>query len=92
MSFSVHNADLHMTNANTVEDKRITPPSPVIVIRAMKGERCVCARVCVEACADTCTRDAFFFLLLFFARTSILCAFEGRNKESIWSEPVSVPV
>lgn len=50
MSFSVHNADLHMTNVNTVEDKSITPPSPVIVIRAMKGERCVCARVCGSVC------------------------------------------
>lgn len=84
MSFSVHNADLHMTNANTVEDKSITPPSPVIVIRPMKGERCVCVCLCVEACADICTRDIFF--LYFCVRTSSLCAFEGRNKESIWSE------
>lgn len=67
MSFSVHNAHLHMTNANTVEDKRITPPSPVIVIRAMKAQCCACgAFVCVEACADSCTRDFFFFPPLFF--------------------------
>lgn len=67
MSFSVHNADLHMTNANTVEDKRITPPSPVIVIRAMKGERCVCARV------RTLARVTFFFFFCYFLRGRAFC-------------------
>lgn len=34
MSFSAHNAYLHMTNVNTIDDKSITPP-PVIVILAL---------------------------------------------------------
>lgn len=51
MSFSVHNAYLHMTNVNTTEDKRITPP-PVIMILALHclwGEE-MCIHVCVFAC------------------------------------------
>lgn len=72
MSFSVHNADLHMTNVNTVEDKSITPPSPVIVIRAMKGERCVCARVWKRV--QTLARvTLFFFFFFYFLRGRAFC-------------------
>lgn len=57
VSFSVHNAYLHMTNVNTTEDKRITPP-PVIMIQDLYccvGKKS--ARMCVHLhvsrfCAD----------------------------------------
>lgn len=52
MSFSVHNAYLHMTNVNTTEDKRITPP-PVIMILALYCcvvRKSACMRGCVSIC------------------------------------------
>lgn len=51
MLFSVHNAYLHMTNVNTTEDKRITPP-PIITILALY--RCV-----LRKCACICTHPVF---------------------------------
>lgn len=65
MSFSVHNAHLHMTNANTVEDKRITPPSPVIVIRWWRGSDAR-VRLCVEARVQTVARVNPPHPLIFF--------------------------
>lgn len=52
MSFSVHNAYLHMTNVNTMEDKRITPP-PVIMILSLYCcvmRKSACMQVCVRVC------------------------------------------
>lgn len=78
-----------MTNVNMIEDKRITPPprhrDPGFIPLCDEGE---CMRaLCVEAwCVDICM-SRFFFL----CRRTCLC-FGGRNKDSIWSEPLIVPV
>lgn len=83
VSFSVHNAYLHMTNVNTTEEKRITPP-PVIMILDLYC--CVVrksARMCVHLHVSCFCADR---------RVCVSCVFERKNKDSIWCEPLSVPV
>lgn len=84
-----------MTNANTTEDKRITPP-PVVMIPALgrpssrSGARtqarraCVC--VCVETCSDkdqlpSCRRKLLFCSTVFLSRSQVeLPQVESRGR------------
>lgn len=74
MSFSVHNADLHMTNVNTTEDKRITPPP----CRLDPGFTPLCGE---EECMHTCLRVcAHLHVSRFVYACASVCVFESNEQ------------
>lgn len=65
MTFFVHNAHLHMTNVNTIEDKRITPPTVIMILVLY------CCVVRMSACTQVCACVYAFVCGTFLCRQNV---------------------